>query len=337
MSLLRFATYSLVAFTCLATAACGGDSGDDGDDGDDAPAGDHYKYVASGVDVPTSPAQSTMFGMDLDSSLEGGDVGVDNQLGGVLAALTGFGFDLQTNIDESVDQGSLILLADFQTTDFTNAGRSGLRIYLGENPTPAACTDPQDPLTCGQHLMGGAMFDVSADSPTDALVSGPVVNGVFTGGPGQITLQIALTAGNAIDLNLIGARAEVRMITATTIGTGKLAGALPEEEVNNSVLPAVQAQLADIITEGMCTVQGMACTCPDGGTPQQIVDLFDADDNCMVTVMEIQTNNIIMSLLAPDVRLCPDGGTTCDLAADGVDALSLGIQFSAVSAVFTQP
>jgi hypothetical protein len=280
-----------------------------------------------------------MFGMDLDSQLEGGDPGVDNQLGGVLAALTGFGFDLQTNIDESVDQGSLILLIDFQTTDFTNAGRSGMRIYLGENPNPPACTDPQDPLTCRQHLSGTAMFDISPDSPTDALVAGPVVNGVFNGGPGTLTLQIALTAGNAIDLNLIGARAEVRMITGTTIGTGKLAGAIPEEEVNNNVLPAVQMQLADIITEGMCMSAGTppVCTCPGGGTPQQIVDLFDTDDNCDVTVMEIQTNNIIMSLLAPDVRLCPDGGTTCDLTANGVDALSLGIQFSAVGAVFTTP
>jgi hypothetical protein len=53
--------------------------------------------------------------------------------------------------------------------------------------------------------------------------------------------------------------------------------------------------------------------------------------------MEIQTNNLIMSLLAPDVRLCPDGGSSCDIASEGIDALSLGIGFSAVSAVFTAP
>jgi hypothetical protein len=308
--------------------------GDDGDDG--MVTGDHYKYVASGVDVPTSTTQSTMFGMDLDGMLEGGDASVDNQLGSVLAALVGFGFDLQANIDESVNTGSLILLADFQTTDFTNAGRSGLRIYLGDMPMPAPCTDPQNPATCGQHLMGTGMFTLSPDSPTDALVAGPVVNGVFTGGPGTITLQIALTPGNAIDLNLIGARAETRMTTATTIGTGKLAGAIPEEEINTNIIPAVQMQLSDIIMED-CTDLTMPPGCGCMGTAAQLIDLFDDNMDCAVSVMEIQTNSLIMSLLAPDVTVCPDGGTTCDIATEGVDALSLGIQFTAVGAVFTAP
>jgi hypothetical protein len=333
MSLLRFATTSLAAITCLATVACGG-GGDDG--GDDTVTGDHYKYVASGVDVPTSNAESTMYGMDIDGHVMDGDPGVDNQLGNVLVALAGFNFDIQANIDESVNGGDIILLADFQTSDFTNAGRSALRIYLGDMPTPAACTDPTMPATCGQHLMGGASFTLDPASPTDAMVAGPVVNGVFTGGPGTITLQIALSAGAPIDLNLIGAKAEIRGASATNIMMGKLAGAIPDTEIQNNILPAVQAQLADIIMTD-CTDLMNPPTCGCTGSASMIIDLFDTNMDCSVSVMEIQTNNLIMSLLAPDVRLCPDGGSSCDIVSEGIDALSLGIGFSAVSAVFTAP
>jgi hypothetical protein len=339
MSLLRFGMYSLVAAGGLALAACGG-GGDDGDDGDDGPVeGPHYKYVANGVQTPETNAQSTMLGMDLDGNLEMGDPGVDNQLGNVLVALSQFNFDIQANVDESVNAGSLILLADFQTTSFDSAGRAGLTIYLGDNPNPAPCTDPADPTTCGQHLQGGAMFSLDADSPTDARVTGPIVQGVFTGGPGNITLQIALAAGAPIDLNLIGARAETRMVTETEIMSGKLAGALPESEVQNNILPAVQVQLSDIIMED-CTDLQNPPTCGCMGSAMQIMDLFDANDDCAVSVEEIRTNNLIMGLLAPDVKLCPDGGTSCEIAdpcVECVDALSLGIGFSAVGAVFTAP
>src|SRR5947209_13290912 len=36
--------------------------------------------------------------------------------------------------------GSISLLVDVQTTDFTNAAAAGVSVYLGDNPSPPACS-----------------------------------------------------------------------------------------------------------------------------------------------------------------------------------------------------
>ena len=63
----------------------------------------------------------------------------------------------------------------------------------------------------------------------------------------------------------------------------------------------------------------------DGSTGKTILGLFDADKNCSVTVEEIKTNSLIVSLLSPDVTI------------NGTMALSLGIKATAVKATYTQP
>jgi hypothetical protein len=47
--------------------------------------------------------------------------------------------------------------------------------------------------------------------------------------------------------------------------------------------------------------------------------------DCAVSIDEIKNNNVIMSLLAPDVKI------------DGVDALSLGVKATAVKGSFPLP
>src|SRR5690348_12968908 len=158
MRLVRFGTCSLVAFISLATAACGGGGGGDDDD-DTPPEGDHYHYVTDSVLVPTTSNEVQTYGMDIDSDQPDGDAGIDNQLGSVLAALATMNFEIQATVDTSVDQGSIILLADYQTVDFANAAHTGLQLYLGDNPNPPACTDASDTV-CRHHLDGTATFDI---------------------------------------------------------------------------------------------------------------------------------------------------------------------------------
>jgi hypothetical protein len=299
-------------------AACGGGGG--GDDG--PPEGMHNHYVTDSVLVPTTSNEVQTYGMDIDSDQPDGDQGIDNQLGSVLAALATMNFDVQGTVNKSVDQGSIILLADYQTTAFDSASRSGLQLYLGDNPTPPACTDANDTV-CRHHLDGNGMFTVATDSPTNALVSGPVVNGVFQGGPGTLTLQIALSQGAPINLNLIGARAELRMTTATDIGDGKVAGAIAKSDIDTQILPAVQVQLADTITMDCPNPVPPNCGCDPGSTGENILSTFDANDDCQITVPELQSDPLISGFLMPDVTI------------DGVDALSIGLKFTAVGATFT--
>lgn len=311
---------ALAAALSLGLAACG----DDGGGGDDVGPieGDPHTYVVNSVTIPVNAQEASDLGFDLDD-----DGTVDNQLGNILSALinaSGGDLDLQGSIDEAVEAGEILLLANVQATALDNAANAGFFLYLGSDPNPAACTDPADPLTCGQHLGGDASF--TAMSAGDTAVSGRIVNGTFTGGPGSLTLQISFS-GTAITLPLVAARAEVTGITATALGNSKVGGAVPDEDIDNQVIPAVHTAISDIIAED-CTGEGAECGCEDGSTGSTLLGIFDADENCEVPLTEVQTNNLIVTLLNPDVDTDGDGAN---------DALSVGVGATAVGATFDIP
>jgi len=315
----------------MSLASCGGDDGG----GNVVPEGTHYHFVANAVFVPTSNTQARDYGLDLN-----GDNTVDNQLGMVLSTLAGMGFDIQATIDTAVAEGSIILLADFQTKDFSNTTAAGIQVFLGENEMPAACNagEMYNTMTktgCKHHLDGSGMFSIAASSPSNAALGGKIVNGTFTGGPGDLSLQIALGGTDAIKLDLIGARAKASMISENGIGMGTsggvvFAGAVTKDDIDNKVIPAIQTQLVPIIARD-CTMLSNPpmCGCAADSTGKTILGLFDTGNvnpavhDCMVTVDEIKNNSLIVSLLAPDVTI------------NGKMALSLGIKATAVKGAYT--
>lgn len=309
----------------LSLVACGGDDG-----GDITPEGEHYQYVVNQAFIPTTNTQARDYGLDLD-----GNGQVDNQLGMVLSTLSGMGFDLQGTIDGAIAEGSIILLVDFQTKDFTNTTAAGIQVFLGDNPTPPACNqgesyDDATKTGCKHHLDGNGMFQVAANSPTNAALAGKIVNGTFTSNPGNLTLQIALGGTDAIQLNLIGARAKASGITDSQIGSGTsggvvFGGAVTKEDIDNEVIPAIQAQLVPTIQEDCPGTTPPDCGCMEDSTGETILSLFDANKDCMVSVEEIKTNSLIVSLLAPDVTI------------DGKMALSIGLKATAIKGTFTAP
>ncbi len=310
----------LLATLSLTLVACGDDGGST-----IIPEGEHYQFVSKSAAVPTNNNQAREYGLDLN-----GDKTVDNQLGMVLGTLATMGFDIQGTIDEAVSEGSIILLVDFQTKDFTNTSAAGIQILLGDNPMPQPCTDPLMPTipTCGKHLAGTGSFTISTSSPDTAALGGKIINGTFTGGPGDISLQIALGGTDAIQLDLIGARSKASGISANGLTSVILAGALTESDLNTKVIPAIATQLAPAIAED-CNMLASppGCGCMAGSTGKTVLDLFDGGipgsmKNCAVSVEEIQQNSLIQSLLAPDVTI------------DGVKALSLGIKVEGTKATF---
>jgi hypothetical protein len=312
--------------------ACGG-----GGEDLPTPEGPHYALVANKVFVPTNNNQAREYGLDLNN-----DKTVDNQLGMVLGTLSGQGFDVQGAIDEAVAEGSIILLVDFQTTSFSAAGGAGLSIKLGDVPTPAACNAGEmyecklgngtecntgeagcTCAGCGRHLNGAGSFTIDPSSPMDAVVRGKVVGGTFTGGPGDIHLEISLGGTGAIALDLIGARAKATGISDAGMESVILAGALTKEDLDTKVIPAIHGQIEPLITEDCPTPAAPDCGCMAGSTGKTILNLFDTmPKNCAVTVDEIKNNTLIQSLLAPDVTV------------DGKMALSLGIKATAVKGTF---
>ncbi len=326
MASIRSYLFAACAPICL-LAACGDSGG-----GMITPEGPHYQYVVSKALVPTNNNQAREYGLDLGSAKSSKPDGtVDNQLGMVLGTLAGMGFDIQTTIDTAVNHGSIILLVDVQTKSFMSSSAAGLQVYIGANPSPAPCTDAND-MTCGHHLQGTGTFSIAPNSPMDAALGGKIVNGTFNGGPGSLSLQIALGGTDAIQLDLLNARAKASTISDTGIMTANFAGALSQTDLNGKVIPAIQKQLGPIIMRDCKMLTSPPdCGCASGSTGKTILGLFDGDiqgsaKDCMVSVEEIQMNQIIKSLLAPDV--C----STSSCSAP--DALSLGIQVTAVKAMW---
>jgi hypothetical protein len=308
---MAFRSLLLAAFVPVSIVACGGDDG-----GSVTPTGMHYHYVVNKATVPTSSSEARDDGLDLN-----GDGTVDNQLGGTLAALKSVGnFDVQATVDKAVADGSIILLADFQSKSFTSSAAAGMQVFLGTNPMPAPCNGSAD-TTCGHHLTGSGSFDATPNS--NAPIAGKIVGGTFSGGPGNLTLQIAIGGETPILLNLIGARIKASSISETGIGDITFAGAITTDDINNMIIPAIVPQLMNTVTMD-CTMLTHPPDCGCTGTGMTIISTFDKNPaDCMITADELRMNSIVMSALSPDVTI------------DGKMAVSLGIKATAVTATYT--
>jgi hypothetical protein len=323
----------LFGLLALPLIACGG-----GGEETITPEGAHYAFVANKLSVPTNNNQAREYGLDLNN-----DKTVDNQLGMVFGTLAGQGFDVQGTLDKAIAEASVILLVDFQTASFDSTSAAGLAVKLGDMETPAACGAGEmyeckltNGMTCnagaagctcagcGKHLTGSGSFTIDANSPDNAAVAGKIVGGTFTGGPGDITLKIALGSAEGIELDLIGARAKATGISDTGITSVIIGGALSKTDLDTKVIPAIHAQIVPIITRDCPNTPPAAdCGCMTGATGKTILNLFDTmPKDCGVTVDEIKNNTLIQSLLAPDVKI------------NGTDALSLGIKATTVKGTF---
>ena len=332
MRLVNWACAILLACGALAPVGCGGGD-DDGGTGDgemtEDPAGTDHTYVLSELKVPTSPNEATQLGLDID-----GNGQADNALGGLLAALSSQAdLDLNGTVNNQVVSGGIILLANLKATDLTEATGVGLHVYLGDPATamPAPCTDPENIETCGQHLMGDGMFDVKMDY--GAKVVGTLVGGSFTGGPGEVTIELALADTASVPIHLIGARSTTG-VSESALTSGKLGGALKEEDIHNNLIPAVADLIASLLVESECT-GGDPC-CPPDTTGEQVLSFFDDNGDCAVTAEELEANSLISSTLGnPDLDLFDENGDF-NPRQDGVkESLSLGIGFEAVAGAFT--
>ena len=289
----------------------------------DAPLG-HYLYVIDHENVPTTTQQAHDYGLDLDN-----DGQIDNQLGMVLGTLNGQGFDVQTEVNTSVDRGTTLLIADLYALDFTTTTGSTFTTYDGGAAFPSACSSSTDTV-CRHHLDGHGMFTLAANSAHDTPLMGDASAGVFTEGPGHLEIEGALFgAGGVAHIDLIGARVKLTGVTATNIGPSILAGAVTMTDIDTKLIPAWQMAVTAQIQKDCCGLStspgGATCTppscgCVDGSTGKTDVGLFDANHDCVVTVDEIKNNSLVMSLLAPDVTI------------DGQQALSFGMQVTAVHA-----
>lgn len=351
MRLAKRPTLLLLLCGALGLAACGGgDDSDDGgatdntddgstddgstdDGGDDGatvnPDGEDNTYVISELTVPANANEADAIALDID-----GDGDTENALGGLLGTISSFVGDIPAVVQEQVDTGGIILLANLKATDLTAADGVGLYVYLGANPNPPACASEKD-TECGLHLQGDATFEISPDSPTDAVIVGSNAGGAFTGGPGEVTIELSLSAlAEPLTITLVSAQSTVD-VSADALTGGKLGGAITIDSINNDLLPAVAVVIEGILADEKCDIGAAPDCCPEGSTGRTILMLLDegfaeGTNDCVISGEELAENALVSSTIGtPDVDLDP--------AIEGNDAISLGVGFSAVPGTFTPP
>jgi hypothetical protein len=337
----KWSILSAALLGALSLGACGGGGDDDGGDGTLPTDGDYYHYVTNTVKVPQSSSEAMMYGLNVDDD-ENGEV--DNALGRILATLKTQGVDIQTQVNDAVAGGDLILLHSIRANDIAADTSVSWEVYLGES-------------VMNPDFSGAGMFTVAADSPQDAILAGRISSGAFSGGPGKVTIQLSLTAGTPVNIELVGTKIEAN-VTADGCTDGILGGAITEEKLNQQVIPAIADLLNDSVADDggtMCTAQMTTCPMtPDGdaqtcdtermlcvsSTSKTVLGLFDDNKDKMITSEEIMNDPLIKALLEPDVDLLDASNVFQKDPAkrDEVkDSLSLGLGFTCAKGTFTAP
>jgi len=289
------------------------------------PSGAHYQYVINTITIPTTASQASQCGLNIDGDPLGR---VDNAVGQVVAALGGAGgANPQPPMDQALADGSTLHLLDVQADSLVDDSFVSLRQFFGD--------DADMPANPSDNYSGTENFDVRSDSPTDTLVGGPINTSNLQLGPGELFVKMVAFPGSPPIIIPLAAVHMTGAITATEITDGILGGAITESDVDTIMIPAMAVSVQGAVAAD-CGGTSPNC-CDPGSTGETIVGFFDTNSDCLVSEQEVRDNALLNSLIAPDVDLF-DAGGAFNPNSDGVnDALSVGVCFTAVGAVFTLP
>ncbi len=348
--MLRQPTFALLLLLALAGCSDGGESMPDAapdaaspdapdiDSPVDAPEIDspvdappvlvNHHFVVSRVEVPANAAQATALGLDIDGRPNDANNGIDNQLGSVLSSLAAL--SPATNIAAStiraVDRGQILILADLAATDLTASPVASLRLDVGADPQPTPCAGPNDAV-CRRHLAGTGTFTRAPGIAPGTPMPGAIVGSRFVGGPGAFVLPMAFGAAPIAMVPIASARAELAMIGGAGFASGKIGGAIRMADFNGVVVPAFHS-MVDAVAAADCPLPRTppTCNCAPNSSGSTMLSLFDTDDNCTMTVVEVE--NLLGQLVVPDIDLDGNGAA---------DAVSIGLGVVGVVGSFPAP
>jgi hypothetical protein len=280
-----------------------------------ANGGNFTHFVASTLKAGPTPDSNAL---DI-----GGSSDPDNTVGTLLIGLSLAGFDVDATLATAVGAGDIILLHSINAPSLTSASTATWQIYIG---------DP----TANPKFDGTGTFTIASDSPTNAILSGSIAAGKFSGGPGTVSLQVALISGaDPLDLTLYGTKLEAD-VTATGCTNGKLDGAIKKGDLHDHVLPALVDGLnAKIAADGTCSANFETCNTSNKALLMFIDrDSHSGNSDNHIQLSEIEENGTVAALLVADLDFFND--TTGAPGADGTnDSLSLAVGFECSKAVFT--
>ncbi len=264
-------------------------------------------YVIMKFKVPNTNDKAKEVGYDIDN-----DGKVDNAFGAILTAIhdAATGVDMEAEINQNILNGNDIGLLRVMAADFSNDKAAKLQGWTGQRETCCTtkpCQEADVTKTC---FSGSYSFKIDSASPKDAVVSGEIASGEFTmTGTMEIELPIGL---NRAKIKLMAAKLTGK-VAADGITEGKIMGAVSQNDIQNSLLPAV-AKTLDHELKDPTTKQT---------TKDALKKVFDTDNDGSISTKEVSDNTAVQALLAGDVDADKDGKK---------EELSLGIGYTAVGA-----
>lgn len=309
-----------VACACFVSvmglAACGGSEGDTNNQTPDAAmqsSGTLSKFVNSSLKIGSSEMEADGLAFaDLDNK----PPAKDNELGALLAS-----FNPQLMLDNAlttaVNAGTIVILHSIRADSLSNDSSATWQVWLG-----AQQANPK--------FDGTGTFTVAATSPQDAIITGSISNGKFTGRASQVSLELALSAsGNPVRIKIVPAVIEAD-VTANGLTNGRLAGAISETEMNANVIPAVVVLLdGRVAADAGCREALIDCDMANA----ILLGLFDADRDRIIELEETRT--VLADLIPYDVDVLGANGQP---GTDGTaESTSVTLGFGGAKAIYTAP
>jgi hypothetical protein len=272
-------------------------------------------FVFDSLLLPTTPALTQQHSADLD-----GDGKPDNALAKIMDTVGSFGFDSQKSVTRSVNTGELLFLFRLRAQDFASAPVALGKTWLGKQQV--CCTTPKDPVQCAADakqkcFTGTQTFELHPTAPNPSTATGSITAGKISLGPAMLKIAISLTS-TPIVVTLKKGFIHGQLKTGPDqIVDGTIVGAIPQQDVDNVIIPALAAELDALLKD------------PAGDAAAKLLLglLFDTNHDGTVTAAELAQVSMIKNLFAPDV----------DVDGDGVKELSLGVGFTAVGATIVAP
>jgi hypothetical protein len=271
--------------------------------------GIQYHFVTNKLLLPTTQEQTQAFALNVDADPQQHP---DNKFGEMLTLLTSaaLGLELQSNLDQAINTGQLVLLHVVKADDPLNDPNISWSIFLGQTAQAAPS------------FGGSDKFMLNPAAPTNTPIVGALTNGHFTGGQGTARIKIFLM-GQPAEVDLIGVRLETDL-SAQGCVNGKLGGGVTVDEFRGKLLPAIAEGLNQIIKT-------------DNAVANTLRQAFDSDQNGTITTQELENNPLLMFAISPDLDLLDASGKYSP-GQDGVkDSYSVGLGFTCVPAAFTAP
>lgn len=277
-----------------------------------APLPEHG-YVTDTFVVPSTSTQAMLLGRDMD-----GDGTRDNALGQVFPALAQQGLDLVSVQQDAITAGDIVMLHSLRAARLTTTKDATWQVWFG-TPTPSP------------DLSGSGTFPIMSALSHSKKLPATITDHKVKTSTGVVPVRLDFGVG-AFELSLTKAKI-VATCTKQGCTDGRMNGALSVTQRDQVLLPRL-AEFVQAVIARDCPGPGPAsCAAQsEGATVQQ---LFDTNDDLLVTGDELVASDLIQALLAPDLDLEAGDGSP---GHDGVmDSLSFGTGFTTVPATLERP